>query len=283
MRTAYRIALLVPLILGSGCLVLRAQHDELEAEVEQLQQQVAQRDQELARMMTDAELQAAAIEEKLREAEGLLRSNQASVGVRVDDLESEVAQMRGGFDDNRNAIAAAASGLDEMRADVEARINNLEGSLNEATNIPESKQALYTEAERQLGAKAYKQARRLYRIYWSRYPEDALGPEVRFKIGLTLYSERDFRSALGEFYWITQNARKSKILPDALYYSGLAFAKLGQCKDAIVYFEYVTKKSVGADKRYRDQAKQQIATLNKDSGSLCHDAGKAGAASDDSR
>lgn len=271
MRFAFSLALLLPLWTGSGCLVLRAQHDELAAEVDRLEQQVAQRDQELARMMTEAEQQAAAIEEKLREAEGLLRSNQASVGVRVDDLEVEVAQMRGTGDDNRNAIAAITSGLDEMRADVESRINNIEASLNEATNIPESKQALYTEAESQLAAKAYKQARRLYRIYWSRYPEDKLGPEVRFKIGLTLYSERDFRSALGEFYWITQNARDSKILPDALYYSGLAFAKLGQCKDAIVYFEYVTKKSVGADKRYRDQAKQQIATLKKDSGEICHD------------
>ncbi|TPV94780.1 MAG: hypothetical protein B7733_13285 [Myxococcales bacterium FL481] len=276
MHRAVSLGLLLPLCTGAGCVVLRAQHDDLAAQVDRLEEQVAQRDQELARMMEQAEQQAASVESKLQEAEKLLRGNQASVGVRVDDLESEVAQMRGSADDNRNALAALTSGLDEMRADVESRINNLEASVNEATNIPESKQALYAEAERQLAAQAYKQARRLYRIYWSRYPSDKLGPEVRFKIGLTLYSERDFRSALGEFYWITQNARKAKILPDALYYSGLAFAKLGQCKDAIVYFEYVTKKSVGAGKRYRDQARQQIKTLKKDKGEICQDKDRAG-------
>ncbi|MEE9382802.1 MAG: tetratricopeptide repeat protein [Nannocystaceae bacterium] len=270
------LCLLAGLVLTApGCLVLRAQHDELAAEVDHLQNQVAQRNQELERTLAEATRQAGALEEKLGEAEALLRANQASVGVRVDDLETDHSKTKGLAEDNQNALAAVGTNLEEMRSDVDARVNRLELSLNEATNIPDGKHALYTEAEKQLAAKAYKQARRLYRTFWSRYPNDPKGPEVRFKVGLTLFSERDFRSALGEFYWITQNARDAKVLPDALYYSGLAFAKLGQCEEAVAYFRYVTKKSIRAPKRYRDQAKQQIKTLEKDRGEICRDRGRS--------
>jgi TolA-binding protein len=43
-------------------------------------------------------------------------------------------------------------------------------------------------------------ARRLYRTYHSRYPNDPKLPEIRFKIGLTYFGKRDYKSALGEFY-----------------------------------------------------------------------------------
>lgn len=122
-----------------------------------------------------------------------------------------------------------------------------------------------------MGKRKYKQARRLYRTYESRYPGDAQMPDVRFKIGLSYFSERDYKSSLGEFYRIIQDSPTSEIVPDALYYSGLAFAKLGQCVNAIAYFQALREKKTKAPQHYKDKASEQIAILEKDKGELCVD------------
>jgi TolA-binding protein len=259
----------VTCLAGTGCLVLKEQHDELAREVDKLETREVERQEELEGTLARADEQMTTIEERLQEAEKFLRSDQASLGVRVNNLESELSDVRGVAEDTHNELSAVQSSLSEARQDFEQRINNLEAKLNEATNIPEGKQALLGDAETALKRKDYKGARRLFRIFLSRYPEDPTGAEVRFKIGLTFYSERDYRSALGEFYWIVQNAPEAAVIHDALYYSGLAFAKLGQCDKAIMYFGALNKKGSGAPERYQERAKQQIETLTKDAGKLC--------------
>ncbi len=247
---------------GSGCIVLKPQHDELVKEVDELKKKVEQRDQELQAALATAKEQSA-------ELERLTRSTNATLGVRVEDIESDIAENRGKTEDAANNLAALEGNLAEMRTDLDARLAELEGRLNQATDIPEGKQDLLKEADRQLKAKNYKQARNLYRTYLSRYPGDAKEPQVRFNIGQSLYSERDFRSALGEFYWIVQNAAESEVIHDALYYSGLAFAKLGQCEKAIAYFNALAASDSGAPDRYKTRAKEQITALENDDGTIC--------------
>jgi TolA-binding protein len=96
---------------------------------------------------------------------------------------------------------------------------------------------------------------------------------VKFNIGLTYFSERDYKAALGEFYTITQSFPKADITNDALYYSGLSFAKLGQCENAIIYFETL-KKRRKAPAAYKNKAAEQIGILKKDTGDICIDKGK---------
>lgn len=253
------------LLLGGmpGCIVTTQQHNELEREVEKLQKQVAERDQELEQTLTKAR-------EQSEELDKLLRTRAATMGVRLDNLEADVGDLRGAAEDNRNEVAAIASRVDDLQTTTDGRIAELETKLNQATEIPEGKKDLLAEAERQLRAKDYKTARRLFRTYISRYPEDAKNAEVRFNIGLSLYSERDFRSALGEFYWVVQNAPESSVINDSLYYSGLAFAKLGQCEKAIAYFNALSQDK-SAPERYRGRADEQIKTLKGDDGTICTD------------
>jgi len=266
----------VLVLTSPGCLVLKAQHDDLAKEVEKLETREAERQQQLEATLTKAEAQMATVEERLQEAEAVLRSNQASLGVRVDNIESDLSEVRGVAEDTLNETSALQANLAETRQDFEGRINNLEAKLNEATNIPEGKQELLSTAEDLLKRKDYKSARRLFRTYLSRYPDDKNAGEVRFNIGLAFYSERDYRSALGEFYWVVQNAPTSPVIHDSLYYSGLAFAKLGQCEKAMAYFSALTKKGSDAPDRYKQRAAQQLETLAKDDGKLCQDKGKSG-------
>lgn len=259
--------LLLPMVLSSGCVALKADQDEIAKEVDKLRKEVlasgeaAERNQELADQ----------VDSKLEEVEDLLRRNQADLGLRVENLEGEVQGLRGAAENADFMATAVKQEQVELRADLDLRITTLEEKLNEATNIPESKKELMAEAEKLMTKRKYKQARRLYRTYESRYPGDPKMPDVRFKIGLSYFSERDYKSSLGEFYRIIQDSPQSEIVPDALYYSGLGFAKLGQCVNAIAYFEALREKKTKAPQHYKDKAAEQIGILKKDKGELCVD------------
>lgn len=262
---------------ASGCLALKADQDEIAKEVDKLRNEV------LASSEAAEKNQALAdqLEAKLKEAEALLRRNQADLGLRVENLELEVNELRGAAENADYMATAVKQELLELRADLDARLTALEEKLNEATSIPESKPELLAEAEKLMNKRNYKQARRLYRTYESRYPGDAQLADVKFKIGLTYFSERDYKSSLGEFYRIIQDSPGSAIVPDALYYSGLAFAKLGQCANAIAYFEALREKKTKAPQQYKDKAAEQIAILQKDKGELCMDKGAPAPSDDD--
>lgn len=271
-RRSRLAALAVLAVVGSGCIALKADQDEIAREVDKLRKEVlassetAQRNQELADE----------VEDKLQQVEELLRRNQADLGLRVENLELQVQELRGAAENADYMATAVKQELLELRADLDARLTSLEEKLNEATNIPENKTELLAEAEKLMGKRKYSQARRLYRTYESRYPGDPQMADVRFKIGLSYFSERDYKSSLGEFYRIIQDSPDAKVVPDALYYSGLAFAKLGQCNNAIAYFEALREKKTKAPQHYKDKAGEQIAILKKDNGELCVDKAAGG-------
>ncbi|MCA9655354.1 MAG: tetratricopeptide repeat protein [Myxococcales bacterium] len=259
------LALLWP--MATGCIALKADQDAIAKEVDKLRKEVvaqseaAERNQELADQ----------VDAKLAEVEELLRNNQANLGLRVENLELEVQELRGAAENADYMATAVRQELLEQRADLDSRLTSLEEKLNEATSIPESKSELMAEADSLMSKHKYKQARRLFRTYESRYPGDPQMPDVRFKIGLSYFSERDYKSSLGEFYRIIQDTPDASVMPDALYYSGLAFAKLGQCQNAIAYFEALREKKTKAPQNYKDKAAEQIAILQKDKGELCVD------------
>lgn len=272
-RWAATLGLCAAVLGSSGCIALKADQDEIAKEVDKLRKEVlasgeaAERNQELADE----------VDEKLQQVEDLLRRNQADLGLRVENLELEVQELRGAAENADYQASAVKQELMELRGEVDQRLITLEEKLNEATNIPENKKELLAEAEKLMGKRNYKQARRLYRTYESRYPDDSQMPDVRFKIGLSYFSERDYKSSLGEFYRIIQDAPESEVVPDALYYSGLAFAKLGQCGNAIAYFEALREKDTKAPQHYKDKAGEQIGILKKDTGELCVDKATGGA------
>jgi TolA-binding protein len=262
--------LIVPAALAlvcGGCITLKADHDDLAAEVAKLRTQVVQAQE-------SNEASKARADELTRELEEVLRRNQADLGLKVDNLELEVQELRGAAENADYQASAAKQELTELRADVDVRLQTLEEKLNEATSIPESKTELFAEAERLLQKRKYKESRRLWRIYESRYPDDGRLAEVKFNIGLTHFSERDYKSALGEFYRIVQESPNASVIPDALYYSGLSFAKLGQCENAVAYFEALREKKTKAPDHYKKKAAEQITILRKDEGDICLDKAK---------
>lgn len=268
MRNA--VILLLSLSL-SGCIVFKKDHEALMARVDDLESGQKAQSQALQQSLSQADDLAQVLEGKLKEAEALLRRNQADLGMRVEELELQMTQLDGAVESAEYVASASTQEIGEVRKDLDKRIGALEQKLNEATSIPESKDGLWTEAERQQKRKNYEQARRLWRTYAARYPEDKKMAEVRFNIGLTYFSERDHKAALGEFYRVIQETPDAAIVPDCLYYSGLAFAKIGQCENAIAYFGALQKQGTKAPERYKSAAAKQIEILKKDERKMCAD------------
>ena len=264
-------------LFSTGCIALKADQDELAQEVAKLRKEVLEQDKSTEETISKVETLTTELETKIGELDEVLRRNQADLGLRVDNLEVDTMELRGAAENADFVATAAKQELTELRGDVDQRLLALEEKLNEATNIPESKTELWAEADKQFKAKNYKGSRRLWRTYESRYPTDPKMAEVRFNIGLTFFSAREYRQALGEFYRIIQETPKDAVVPDALYYSGLAFAKLGQCKNAIAYFEALRSKKTKAPQNYKDQAKEQIDILQSDKGEICSDDAAASA------
>jgi TolA-binding protein len=255
------VAAAAPLLCGTGCLVTTSQLDQLQREVATLNDRVEARDKELQASLARAN-------EQSEELDSVLRSRAASLGVNVDDLGLDVAQLRGETEDARNDIAALLSETQELRAGLDQRVSELEHRFNRETEIPEGQLALRKEADRLFREEDWSQARRLYRIYLSRYPSGKKESEIRFSIGQTLYNENKHRSALSEFYWIVQNARTDPAIYNALYYSGLAFSKIGQCDKATAYFNALVE-DPQAPKKYQTSAADQIAIFKADTGKIC--------------
>jgi len=261
-------ALVFGALLAPGCIVLQSQHLELVEEVDHLKKRQATRDQELEATLRKAAVQMAKVEAQLERAAEVLGENQATMGVRVEDLEFDLGQIRGIAEDRLNALAALGQNVSEMRGELQERLDKLETATNAAAAIPEGKQALFRSAAAAESSHQNKQARKLYRIYLSRYPNDAKEAEVRFKIGLTLYQDSDDRSALGEFHWIISNRPQAKVIPDALYYSGLAWYRLHNCANAAAYFDAVLAEAKSSD-RYKKAAVKQKATIKSDPKKIC--------------
>jgi TolA-binding protein len=257
--------------LSGGCLTLKSEHNDLAARVTKIDQSSGDRGVQLDEKLAEADRKLAELQAKLDQAEKLLRGSQAGIGARMDRVEQETAELRGAAENAELVSSSSQQALTELRTDIDTRLRTLEEKLNEATNIPEGKEELWNEAERQLQRKNYKLARQLWRTFISRYPGDPKLPEANFKVGLTFFSERDYKSALGQFYRIIQEYSEDPIVSDALYYSGLGFAKLGQCKNATAYFEALLRPKSGASPQYQKAAKDQIDILKKDTGDLCFD------------
>jgi TolA-binding protein len=286
-RTMPRLAVgvsvaLLGATLGGAC-VLRPAHEELKQEVYRLKDRTAEQDKALEETLKRANDQLAVLDEKIAAAEKVLRTTQAGLAVRVENLESDLGALRGGGEDILNELSSAKRGLEEVRTDLDTRINALETKLNAATDIPESKSELLAAGDDAMQAKQYARARRLLRTYLSRYPDDDKGPEIRFKIGLTLYNEQDYRSALSEFAWIKKNAPNSPLINDTIYYLGLGLAKTGECAKAVAYFEFLAGPKSKAPKTHKEKAQKQIELLKTSASQLCKDTAGVAAGGENSQ
>lgn len=120
------------LLTQSGC-YLSSSGKEMEQRVQKVEEQQAEfmstfartRD-ELTELVSQAEQQVSSLRETLEEARNLLGSSSATLGVRVDELERQLAGFQGQLDSAEFNTDEVRQELRVLETDIEFRLEQLE-------------------------------------------------------------------------------------------------------------------------------------------------------------
>src|SRR5205807_1498070 len=100
----------------------------------------------------------------LDEATKVVTRNSADVGQRVEKLEVDFGQVNGRIDDLQHTLDALTKQFQDYRAASDTKLEQLTNELTQAKNppMPQTADALYSEADKRFQAGQYADARRLY-------------------------------------------------------------------------------------------------------------------------
>jgi len=145
------------------------------------------------------------------------------------------------------------------------------GAVPAQPSLPDTPDALYAEAGRQLAAHQWSKARRLYGAFVGLYASDYRATRAQYQIGETFAGEKRFAEAIGAYTLVLDRAPEGDVAPDAMYATGIAFTALKHCSDAKVYFEeLLARHPHSARENDAEQRLRELARAKSDK-ALCAD------------
>lgn len=202
----------------------------------------------------------AAVDQAVEALEKSARRTTAEVGAQADELQRQVAELRGLLETHRFSMEDTSRRID----DLERRVAALGGE--EAVEKLECKRAL-DEIERPADRKAffalaksyhdkgqYCFSRALFAEYIRKWKFDDRSPEAQLLIGDSYFAQKDYRTAIVEYGRVRETWPRSAQLPDALYKLGLSFLELGARDEAKLFLGEAAKYS-GQDAGKQAKAK----------------------------
>ena len=221
-------------LCASGC-VSYWKGKEMQSDIVALQGQVEQLtdDQRTVRKKLDDSSKSlsarlANLDKSLTDAIGRIRSNSADAGVVLDELQQEIAVLRGEIATFQHKnTQAATTGAPVVDAPIGA------------PQLPEDKAELYRYGYERKQANDCPEAIRAFLVLSERFPKYS-----RTDNGLALAAECQFQAkkygaSLRTLKLITEKYKKGDKYDDALFMMAENFSALGQCKQALIFLETV--------------------------------------------
>ncbi len=259
------VVAVLPLV-SAGCFAFMTKQEgqELKDEVAKVREQSSkneQRAQDLSKQM-DEQLQR--LKSVVDEATKVVTRNSADVGLSVQKLQNDLGQLTGRIDDVQHAQDALTKQFQDFRAGADTKIEQLTSTMTSAKTppLPDTADAVWTEADKRYTAAQWVDARRLYDAFINRYAQDPRASKAQFNIGESYMAEKRYSNAIGAYTKVVDNFPKSEIVPDAMYKNGLAFYALKYCGDAKVYFQELLKRYPKTN--WKKDAAEQLRSLQKD-------------------
>lgn len=261
-----RVLALSSLCLLGGCFAFMTKQEgkELGDKIEEVRNMSAKnevRAGELAKQMDD---QLKRLKEVVDEATKVVTRNSADVGLTVQKLQNDLAQLTGRIDDLQHASDALTKQFQDYRAASDTKLESLTNTMTAAKSppMPETPDAMFAEGEKRLAAQQWADARRLFEAFTNRYATDARAARAQYDIGEAYMGEKRFANAIGAYTKVVDNFPKSEIVPDAMYRNGTAFYALKYCSDAKVYFQELLKRYPKTS--WKKDAGDQLKNLARD-------------------
>lgn len=211
----------------------------------------ASMDRERAAMLSRVDGKIAEVTSAIDKLNHAARKTGADLGVELADALTEIARLRGLIEEVQVRQEALDETAQTLRADLDARLSELDGKVKDATAspasvkvvaplpAPSSKDEVYNLGREKLEKKEHGEARRLFAEFLAKWPNDALASNSQYWLGESFYAQKSYREAILEFRKVNEKYPKSDKAPDALLKTGYSFAALGLRNEARVFLEEV--------------------------------------------
>jgi TolA-binding protein len=221
-----------------GC-VTSGEGAAMRSDIAKLREQI----EAMERRDVEANEQVARLRKILDEATALLTRNSADVGARVNKHEGDIAALTGRLEEAQHILdqlqkqATANDGrlaaLEQTQAKIVDRV---------APAMPEDKEGLWREAQSRMQQGSREDARRFYRAFLQRFPQDPRAAEAQLQIGRSFQVEGKHTQAAGEFQKVIEAHPKAPEVPEAMFLLGASFVDLKFCSDARELFADLAKR-----------------------------------------
>jgi tol-pal system protein YbgF len=257
-----KLVVALPFLVLSGCAFMTEDEGKaLQKQIEDVKNLSANNEVKAADLAKQMDTQLKRLKGVVDEATKVVTRNSADVGQTVEKLQTDLGQLQGRIDDLTHAQDALTKQFQDYRASSDTKLEQLTNATTTAKNppMPDTPDALFSEADKRLGAAQWADARRLYEGFVNRYPQDPRAPKAQFDIGEAYAGEKRWANAIGAYTKVVDNFPKAEIVPDAMFKNGLAFYQLKYCSDARVYFQELLRRYPRTT--YKKEASEQLRSL----------------------
>lgn len=187
------------------------------------------------------------LREQLDQTSKILKRNSADVGVRVDQLEQQIARLQGSIEELQHANEELRREMAAARQELARQLERVTrpgtqpgtqpGTEPAATTIPADRAEHFAAGYRAFQARDFVNAQALFRAYVQRYPQDDQADNAQYYVGASVLQQNRPAAALGELNQVIQRWPRGDAIDEALFDMGEAFFRLGSCADARQTFQ----------------------------------------------
>ncbi|MBN2527487.1 MAG: outer membrane protein assembly factor BamD [Deltaproteobacteria bacterium] len=239
-------------LLLNGCFLFTTRDDgeRLKQEVQHLQDRLVKLEAdaganrtELEDMIERAQEQVESLDETLSKATRVLARNSADFGAEMEVLRNDINESKG-------AVAELSHELDNIKKNVDntdkkvvevALAAGLDMPIEES-QVPKAASEHFSMIKDSLANGRYGEARSLAKVYQDRYPRASNLDELQLIIGQSYSEQKRYAKALGALRRFMDLYPKSEYAPEVLYEMANSFFMLGDCTDARILVDTITKR-----------------------------------------
>ena len=255
-----RIALLL-LLASTACVTTAQEGEEMRRDIaslkDQLKREEASAQAEHDRLASENKAKTQQLQDALDQLNRGARKSGADLAVDLEKAQNDINGLHGQLE----VIAHRLDAIDQGNADRDKRIEQASAFVStqkkelDKAEHPTDKLAIYNLGRRKLEEGQLLRARELFGEFLKSFHGDDLAPNAQYWLGETYYADKRYDDALREFQKVTKEWKGSEKVPDALLKIGMSFQALGNCQNALLFFEEVVSahKSAPAAKVAREK------------------------------
>ena len=214
----------------------------------------------------EAEEQMARLRTILDEATSLLSRNNADVGARVQKNEMDVGALAGKIEEARHLVEQVQKQQQEEATRLAALEQGQKTIVDRvAPAMAEDKDTLWRQAQERMTGGMREDARRFFRGFIQRFPQDPRAPQAHIEVGRSYALEGKPTQAVAEYNRVIQAFPKAPEVPEAMWLTSESFLALKFCTDARAFLQDLVRRYPRAPQAAQAKSKlKEVQRMTRD-------------------